>query len=191
MSGTPNPLPAVALVGGAARDYTCVDALLSADAIVILIPSLQTGRAFLPVEDDEEAPRGAIAAEAGLCIDLTGHRVLWHERDLFVSERELAMLATLSENPGRACAFAELAKAGGARWLGDTEQVHSAIKRLRRKLARAGADISIESVRGYGYRLAELRSDGSRSAVVGLVGRTASETDEPVQLSRRAHPRSQ
>ncbi|BCB80196.1 hypothetical protein Pflav_066060 [Phytohabitans flavus] len=42
---------------------------------------------------------------------------------------------------------------GGA-YLGDTSILHSAIKRLRRKLRAAPEGPSVETVRGVGYRLA-------------------------------------
>lgn len=148
------PQPAVVLVGDAARDHQRVDDLLAADTIVILVPSLQTVTSLLP-RGGQIAPAIAPAdASVGeLHIDLTQHRVLWGEHELPVTERELAILALLSQEPGRARTFAELTEPEGGKWLGDTERVRSAVRRLRRKLARAGADARIESVRGYGFRL--------------------------------------
>ena len=35
----------------------------------------------------------------------------------------------------------------------DTTVIHSAVRRLRRKLEGAGVDVGIESVRGYGLRI--------------------------------------
>jgi DNA-binding winged helix-turn-helix (wHTH) protein len=148
------PQPAVVLVGDAARDHQRIDDLLAVDAIVILVPSLQTVTSLLPGGGSIApvmAPSGASVGE--LRVDLTQHRVLWGEHELWVTERELAILALLSEEPGRARTFGELAEPEGDRWLGDTERVRSAVRRLRRKLARAGADARIESVRGYGFRL--------------------------------------
>jgi hypothetical protein len=151
-SELPQPQSAVVLVGEAARDYRRVDALLSANVMVILLPSLETAQSLFA----SEAPGPAVPPNVTvdeLSVDLTSHRVLWGERELPVSERELAMLALLSEEPGRARTFAELAEPEGGRWLGDTDRVRSAIRRLRRKLSIAGADARIESVRGYGFRL--------------------------------------
>jgi hypothetical protein len=79
--------------------------------------------------------------------------VLLGQRELPVTERELAILARLCEEPGRARSFAELAEPEGRDWLGDTERVHAAIRRLRRKLAEARVQATIESVRGYGFRI--------------------------------------
>ncbi len=64
------------------------------------------------------------------------------------------MLAALAEYPGRVWGFEELnQKVWGTRFYGGKETIHSAVKRLRRKLARAGADVAVESIRGVGFRL--------------------------------------
>ncbi|MGH9195572.1 MAG: winged helix-turn-helix domain-containing protein [Acidimicrobiia bacterium] len=150
---------AVVLVGEVARDHQRIDALLSSNVIVILLPSLQTPDSLLPGEDRTRAAVSPTPSAGGLRIDVTKHRVLWGPRELPVSDRELAMLATLSAEPGRARTFAELDEPEGGKWLGDTERVHSAVKRLRKKLADAGSDARIESVRGYGFRLVTGASD--------------------------------
>jgi DNA-binding response OmpR family regulator len=147
---------AVVLVGEAAKDHDHIEALLSADVIVILLPKLETMHALLTPErrQGRASPSSrAVEAVGNLRVDLTEHRVLLGERELPVTERELAILATLCEEPGRARSFAELAEPGGRAWLGDTERVHAAIRRLRKKLAKAGVRATIESVRGYGFRI--------------------------------------
>lgn len=153
----PSATRVMVLVGDSARDHVQVDELLSDDVVVILVPSLHSrsfpvrGTSVLPAE----AQFRAAVTFHGLSIDLTEHRVRWEGRELFLSERELAMLALLAAEPQRARAFGELAEAGGgARYLGDRQRVHSAIRRLRRKLARARVDLAIESVGGFGFRLA-------------------------------------
>jgi len=150
----PPPQQAVVLVGDVARDHQRIEELLSANVIIILVPSLEAAHSFLSLrEGGTQAPSPSIPTVGNLRIDLTEHRVLWGQRELPVSEHELAILAILSEEPGRARTFAELAEAEGGKWLGDTERVHAAIKRIRRKLARTGVEARIESVRGYGFRL--------------------------------------
>lgn len=155
-SDNPSDLPAsqsaVVLVGDAARDCERVDGLLSANVMVILLPSLHTASS-LPAAQTTHPATPATAIVGDLRIDLVAHRVLWGERELPVSERELAILSLLCGEPGWARTFAELAEAEGETWLGDKERVRSAIRRLRRKLALAGAEARIEPVRGYGFRL--------------------------------------
>jgi hypothetical protein len=154
-------------VGEVARDHQRIDALLSANVIVILLPSLQTADSLLAGEDRTRAAVPPTPSAGGLRIDVTKHRVLWGPRELPVSDRELAMLATLSAEPGRARTFAELDQPEGGRWLGDTERVHSAVKRLRKKLTDAGSDARVESVRGYGFRLITGESDPPESGGSG------------------------
>lgn len=166
---------AVILIGDAARDHDHVDALLAANAMVILLPSLETMHSVLALRGrrgGDPTPTHRTAAAGNLRLDLTEHRVLLGERQLPVSERELAMLATLSEQPGKARTFAELAAKGGE-WFGDVDSVHSAIKRLRRKLARASVEARIESVRGYGFRLVTRSTDPP----LGISGGSTSLTD--------------
>jgi DNA-binding winged helix-turn-helix (wHTH) protein len=188
-SELPAPQSAVILVGQAARDYQRVDALLTAHVIVILVPSLQTASS-LPVPDDEttHAAAPSTAAVGDLRIDLSAHRVQRGERDLPVSERELAILALLSKEPGRVRTFAELDELQGGRWLGDAERVRSAVKRLRKKLATAGAEAKIESVRGFGFRLVSRATDPPKSISGGSEGVIASQgvalASEPVPTNR-------
>ena len=168
--GEPADAPrVVVLVGEAARDHDRVDALLSASVTVILIPSLETVSSF-------KAPGGELRREASaprqgttvgdLRVDLEQHRVFLGQRQLHVSERELAVLATLCDEAGRARSFADLVEPGG-RWREDTERVHSTVKRLRAKLARARAEATIESVRGYGFRLVGRSMDSQSPNISG------------------------
>jgi DNA-binding response OmpR family regulator len=45
------------------------------------------------------------------------------------------------------------------RYLGDTDRIRSSIKRLRRKLVQSGVQVTIESVRGFGFRLCSRSPD--------------------------------
>lgn len=161
---------AVVLVGEAARDHDRIDALLLANVMVILLPGLETMHSLItPGGERDSAPPStrAVATVGDLRIDLTEHRVLLGERVLSVSERELAILAILCREPGRARTFAELAEPAGKAWLGDTERVHSAVKRLRKKLTSAGVEATIESIRGYGFRIVGRSIDPRLQATPG------------------------
>ncbi|MGI5164985.1 winged helix-turn-helix domain-containing protein [Spirillospora sp. CA-253888] len=81
-------------------------------------------------------------------------RVLWCGRPLELSQQEVGILSCLAGAPGRAYSFREITEsAWGCAHRIEPTVVHSAIRRLRRKLAEAGARVGIESVRGYGLRL--------------------------------------
>ena len=68
---------------------------------------------------------------------------------------EHAMLLCLLSPPGSVWSFLALSQqVWGTSFVGDGAQVRAVLKRLRRKLVAAGADLRIESVRGRGLRLA-------------------------------------
>jgi two-component system response regulator MtrA len=150
--------PLVILVGEAARDHQRIDQLLDAGSVIVIAPSSEIVDAWLQREllgrRQHEPPHVVISVNK-LEIDLTERRARWSDQSLALSEHELQILATLAEDPGRACSFGELlAKVWGQGFYGDPDVVHAAVKRLRKKLARAGADLTIQSVRGIGFRLA-------------------------------------
>jgi DNA-binding response OmpR family regulator len=69
---------------------------------------------------------------------------------------EFSVLAELARKPNRVRSFTWLldrAWSPSVALEGDASLVHSTVKRLRRKLQAAGADVRIESVRGVGLRL--------------------------------------
>jgi DNA-binding response OmpR family regulator len=87
-------------------------------------------------------------------VDLAERRARWDGRELGLSERELELLALLAERGGRACSFKELfTRIWGERYRVDPPVVHTAMRRLRRKLEAAAAEVVLESVRGYGFRM--------------------------------------
>jgi len=87
-------------------------------------------------------------------IDIARRRARWAHHPLDLSGQELDLLALLAGRAGHALTFAELfARVWGLDYPVDATIAHSAVRRLRRKLAAAGAGVEIESVRGYGFRL--------------------------------------
>ena len=89
-----------------------------------------------------------------LTVDLQQHRASWRGRPLSLSERELALLAALAVEPGKALSFRELFQQAwpGERY-GDAALIKVAVRRLRRKLKEAGVLMQIESAPGFGFRL--------------------------------------
>jgi hypothetical protein len=90
-----------------------------------------------------------------LVVDTTGHLVTWREKPLALTRLERELLARLASPPVGVWTYERLFDTvwGGA-YLGDTSILHSAVKRLRRKLRAAPDGPSVETVRGVGYRLA-------------------------------------
>ncbi len=88
-----------------------------------------------------------------LLVDLAGREVTAQGRRVYLSAREFDLLATLALEAGRVWSFAELtARVWQLPYLGDSDPVTSAIKRLRKRLAPV-RDVEVASVRGVGYRL--------------------------------------
>ncbi|GAA4713730.1 Transcriptional regulatory protein, C terminal [Promicromonospora umidemergens] len=88
-----------------------------------------------------------------LLVDLAGREVTALGRRVYLSAREFDLLATLALEAGRVWSFAELtARVWQLPYLGDSDPVTSAVKRLRKRLSPV-RDVEVASVRGVGYRL--------------------------------------
>jgi two-component system response regulator MtrA len=88
-----------------------------------------------------------------LVVDLGGHVVTWRGAPLPLTRLERALLSRLAGPPPSVWTYQRLFQAvWGGSYLGDTSILHSAVKRLRRKLRAAGG-LSVQTVRGVGYRL--------------------------------------
>jgi two-component system, OmpR family, response regulator MtrA len=144
--------PLVLMTGAAAQNLSRIDRLVAMGSVVLIAANADVARAWLAT--DKTNLDDATISFDRLHINLLKHRAMWEEEELDVTARELHILAALAEEPGRAWSFIGLeAKVWGTMHYGDGCRVRSAVKRLRRKLADAGVGLSIESVRGVGFRL--------------------------------------
>jgi two-component system response regulator MtrA len=149
--------PVVVLARETSKVFQVLQSLLDAGAILVVACDRESADAVLngtPVEVSE--PNGRRVVRRGdLEVDLVRYRAQWSGTPLDLTSHELEILAALCDRPGRVWTFAELLKAvWGTDFFGDCEAVHAAVKRLRRKLANAGVNMTIASVRGIGFRLA-------------------------------------
>ena len=133
--------------------------LVRAGAVVILAPTLDEARTWVTnsIGKQATAPSDPETLRLGdLVLDRTSHVAVWNGKRLPLTEREFQLLATLAEVPGRAWSFGELAnRAWGAAYYGDRGAIQAAVKRLRKKLRAEQVDVSIEAVRGLGFRMAD------------------------------------
>lgn len=147
----------VVIVGNTVREWSRITEMLAAGAVIVLAPNLEVGRRWLARALDEQAdaaPRQAPMRLGHLEIDPTAHRARWIDASLDLTKQELRILTALAEEPGRAWTFADLSvRVWGGAFHGDADAVRSAIKRLRKKLHRAGVELTIESIRSVGFRL--------------------------------------
>ncbi|WP_212829185.1 winged helix-turn-helix domain-containing protein [Catellatospora sp. TT07R-123] len=111
----------------------------------------------VPAAQTERVQLGGLVIEAG------GHRASWHGEPLPLTRLERRLLGCLAGPPPTVWTYQRLFQAvwGGA-YLGDTSILHSAVKRLRVKLAAAEGELAVETVRGVGYRL--VATDATRAA---------------------------
>lgn len=139
--------------------------------MLVTAPDTDTGRAalltasgmatFPPVEP--QTVRQAYAdhrtiSHGPLTLDVDRRDATWHNRVLPLPARSFDLLVTLAEDPGRTWSFADLTVRVWRRdYLGDTDAVISAVKRLRRHIAGRAPGLHVESVRGVGFRLVDLR----------------------------------
>ncbi len=97
----------------------------------------------------------AVWNAAGIVLDEGSHRAEYGDSDIDLTPREFELLACLMRHAGHVLSREQLLRqAWGWEYLTETKTVDTHIKRLRDKLAAAGADPTVvETVRGYGYRL--------------------------------------
>ncbi|MBN1192361.1 MAG: response regulator transcription factor [Coriobacteriia bacterium] len=106
----------------------------------------------------DEGTRGDAPIEAaGIMLDEAAHVARYAKTEIDLTPREFELLACLMRHAGRVLSREHLLKeAWGWQYVVETKTVDTHIKRLRDKLAASGADpAAVETVRGYGYRLAE------------------------------------
>jgi two-component system response regulator MtrA len=108
-----------------------------------------------PVEPTE--PPGRVSL-GDLSVDPAAHRVSWRDEPLALTRLERELLARLASSPVAVWTYERLfGSVWGGAYLGDTAILHSAIKRLRRKLRAVEGGPQVQTVRGVGYRLALAR----------------------------------
>ncbi|MGO1319170.1 MAG: winged helix-turn-helix domain-containing protein [Galactobacter sp.] len=89
-----------------------------------------------------------------------------------MSAREFDLLQLLAGDTGKVWTFADIAETvWKVEYLGDTDMLFSAVKRLRRRLAAVGGVVQVVSVRGVGFRL--VAEAGDHPAVLKVVGASA------------------
>jgi DNA-binding response OmpR family regulator len=153
-----NPPAFIVFVGLRVVDLTIVEEFVSAGAVVLVAARAELVQQWLRGQLPEPVVlrrESAPVIRAGdLTVDLQQHRASWRGRPLSLSERELALLAALAVEPGKALSFRELFQQAwpGERY-GDAALIKVAVRRLRRKLKEAGVLMQIESAPGFGFRL--------------------------------------
>ena len=102
------------------------------------------------IEDDEDS----LSLEVnGLVIDLKGHRVLAHDREISIDPTEFRLLKFFVSNPDKVFSRAEITdQIWGQDASVDAQTVNVYIRRLRKSLRPYGFESFIQTVRYMGYR---------------------------------------
>ncbi|RKN21251.1 winged helix family transcriptional regulator [Micromonospora musae] len=97
----------------------------------------------------------ASPATPALVIDSDRRVARWLDREIELTRLEHDLLLCLMGAPGRVWTYERLhLKVWGNKHLGRGSDMHSVVRRIRRKLATLDASATIDSVRGVGFRLA-------------------------------------
>lgn len=133
---------------------------------VVVVGSVQEARALLARgregrPADRARPRPSVDElradrpdRPWLMLDPDRQTVRCQDAEESLTRLEFGFLRMLLEQPGRVREFADLTDGvWGTRYLGDVSQVHSLVKRLRRKLDRVGSPLQVHAVRGVGFRM--------------------------------------
>lgn len=147
-------IPTVFIVG--VERLPLVPEYLNLGSVVVVAPDQDTLRRWVWEQEGDRA-RAADRDDGsrGTVVDLTGRRIVVDGATLPLSDLEFRVLSALLSPPGRAISFRELRAScwGDAPELpADVYSVRALVQRLRAKLQVADAQVTIESIRGFGFR---------------------------------------
>jgi len=159
--------PTVLCVGTTTEQFAALAEASDGSMVMLYLPDSQsalrllTGDAPGPVvpvlpamREPAEAPVHRVVECGKLRLDADLREAGWGGTPLPLSAREFDLLYALACDPGRVWTFAELTTHVWNRpYLGDTDAVVSAVKRLRRQVREVTSSVLVESVRGVGYRI--------------------------------------
>jgi DNA-binding response OmpR family regulator len=132
--------------------------LLGGTEAFLIVASVEQAREFL----DAAAPDRPVAARAevkpsrppDLSVDSDRRVLRWLDREVELTRLEHDFLHRLLDAPGQVFTYERLhQEVWGNQHLGRGSDIHSVVRRVRRKLAKVEAAATIHSVRGVGFRL--------------------------------------
>lgn len=142
--------------------------LLGASDAFLIVSNVDQAREFLGVGELPAvvpAPVPAARAEVtprpqpppDLSVDSDRRVLRWRDQEIDLTRLEHDVLLCLVDAPGQVWTYERLhLTVWGNRHLGRGSDMHSVVRRVRRKLARLGAAATIHAVRGVGFRLAPI-----------------------------------
>lgn len=171
---TAEAFPLLIAVSASAEQRVRLAELVDDVAPLLLVSSLDELRKLLvpahPPPDDTEQSAAVTSEELSsrlstssdvtdedvLTIDRVRSVALWRDREIQLTELEQELLGRLMSSPLRVWSYDALHQTVWRdRNVRGTGDVHSVVKRLRRKLDELGTTVTIDSVRGIGFRLTD------------------------------------
>ena len=181
----PEPFPLLIGVAASPEERVRLAELVDDVAPLLLVSSLDELRKLLvpaqqppPASPEHPEPPEPDAVDATaarssdeepaadvLTIDRVRSVARWRGREIQLTELEHDLLTRLMSEPLRVWTYDALHQTvWRSRDLRGTADVHSVVKRLRRKLDELGTTVTIDAVRGTGFRL----TDHQRPAITDL-----------------------
>jgi DNA-binding response OmpR family regulator len=151
--------PLVIGVANSAAERAELTRLVGGGDALLLVSSAEQARAFLGLvataaEPEQPGEPVEPVEPTGLSLDSERGVLRWMDRELPLTRLEHDFLRCLVSEPGQVWTHQRLHLAvWGNDHLGRGSDIHSVVKRLRRKLARLEATVGIHAVRGVGFRL--------------------------------------
>ncbi|MFC7241338.1 winged helix-turn-helix domain-containing protein [Catellatospora aurea] len=143
--------------------------LLGGSAALLIVSSVEQARDFLGVAGTPPAaaaapplpkatarvPEPPQQPPTDLAVDSDRRVLRWRNREVALTRLEHDFLLCLADVPGQVWTYERLhLEVWGNKHLGRGSDMHSVVRRLRRKLARLNAAVTVHAVRGVGFRLA-------------------------------------
>ncbi|MEV7327668.1 winged helix-turn-helix domain-containing protein [Micromonospora sp. NPDC093244] len=141
--------------------------LLGGSDAFLIVSNVDQAREFLGVVEMPPVappPARAVLADAtpsqppppaDLIVDSDRRVVRWRDKEIDLTRLEHDVLLCLVHAPGQVWTYERLhLEVWGNRHLGRGSDMHSVVRRVRRKLARLNTTATIHAVRGVGFRLA-------------------------------------
>lgn len=155
-TSTRDTAPALVIcVAGSANDRARLSELVSHDVNVLLLSSADDVPGVLQgIAAADTANQDAVVVLPQLRLDSDRRVATWFGHEVDLTPLEYDMLSCLLSKPGKMWSFEALyERVWHTPYLGSRTEIHSLVKRLRGKLRRLNDNVTIEAVRGVGFRL--------------------------------------
>ncbi len=166
--------PTVLCVGTTTEQFAALAGASDGRMLMLYLPDSESALRLLSAEPGgaaapapasdpvpDRAPARRVVEHGTLRLDADRREATWRGHPVPLSAREFDLLSALCRDPGRVWTFADLTThVWGRPYLGDTDAVVSAVKRLRRQMRQVTGAVVVESVRGVGYRIVLVEGDG-------------------------------